>query len=576
MVARVLADVPALDKEFDYLVPEHLGDQVRVGTVVRITLQGRRVGGWVTAVGVDPPEGVRLQPLAKVTGWGPGAELIDLAGWAAWRWAGRRDRFLGTASAPGAVRSLPPPARPDHPVPEVLDELVRAARPAQGQVAVVRWPPAEDPTPLAVDAARRGHALVVCPSVDLARRVGAGLRRAGVPVGLYPRDWARGRAGCTVVGARAAAWAPVEGLASVLVLDEHDEGLQEERAPTWHARDVAVERARRAGVPCVLASPCPSLEALELVRPGGGEPLAPARRRERDGWPVVDVVDRRREDPGRTGLFSERLVALLRSERTVVCVLNRTGRARLLACTACGVVASCERCASAVVQVPEGALRCTACGLDRPVVCQACGSTRLKNLRMGVTRAREELEALAGEPVVEVTASTGELAPARVYVGTEAALHRVHRAGAVAFLDLDQELLAPRYRAGEQAMALLARAARVLGGRAEGGRLVLQTRLPDHEVVQAALHADPGRLVGPERARRRELGFPPASALALVSGAGRDAYLAGIGLDDPVELLDGGSGTLVRAADHRALCDVLARLRRPKDRLRVEVDPLRI
>jgi primosomal protein N' (replication factor Y) (superfamily II helicase) len=66
----------------------------------------------------------------------------------------------------------------------------------------------------------------------------------------------------TVVGARAAAWAPAPDLAAVVVLDEHDEVWQEERVPTWHARDVAIERARRAGVPCVLVSPTPSLEAL--------------------------------------------------------------------------------------------------------------------------------------------------------------------------------------------------------------------------------------------------------------------------------------------------------------------------
>ena len=72
----------------------------------------------------------------------------------------------------------------------------------------------------------------------------------------------------------------------------------------------------------------------------------------------------------------------------------------------------------------------------------------------------------------------------------------------VAFLDLDQELLAPRYRAAEEALALLVRAARLVGGRAGGGRLLLQTRLPDHEVVQAALLADPARVAAAEADRR--------------------------------------------------------------------------
>src|SRR6185436_17859740 len=108
---------------------------------------------------------------------------------------------------------------------------------------------------------------------------------------------------------RSSVWAagPFE---SIVVLDEHDEGLKEERVPTWHARDVAIERARRAGVPCVLISPCPSLDALALV----GEAERVSRADERHGWPVLDIVDRRKDDP-RTGLYSQRLVALLRSER---------------------------------------------------------------------------------------------------------------------------------------------------------------------------------------------------------------------------------------------------------------------
>jgi primosomal protein N' (replication factor Y) len=577
---RVLADVSALDKEFDYEVPEAMADHVALGTLVRIELQGRRVGGWVIDADVEPEPGMSLKPLAKVTGLGPSEDLIDLASWAAWRWNGRRDRFLRTASPPGAVRVLPRPRRPDHPVPEVLDATVRAAF-ARGGTTVLRWPPAGDPAPLALAAASRGNALVVCPSLDRARQVGRALSRAGVPVASHPRDWAQGRAGATVVGARAAAWAPVADLAAVLVLDEHDEALQEERAPTWHARDVVVERAARAGVPCVLVSPSPSLDALSLVAHEGdlvGEAglVVPPRTEERSGWPVVDVVDRGDEDPGRTGLFSEKLVQWLRSDRTVVCVLNRTGRARLLACTACGRVAACERCDAAVVQTPDGVLRCLSCGTERPVICVACGSTRLKTVRMGVTRAREELEALAGERVVEVTATTEDVPrDARVYVGTEAVLHRVPAAGVVAFLDLDQELLAPRFRAAEQAMALLVRGARLVGGRRDGGRLLLQTRLPDHEVVQAVLRADPGRLAATELEKRRLLGLPPASALAQISGAGAADLLATLAPDAPAEVLEGEDSYLLRAVDHATLADVLGSLTRPKARVRVEVDPLR-
>ena len=149
-----------------------------------------------------------------------------------------------------------------------------------------------------------------------------------------------------------------------------------------------------------------------------------------------------------------------------------------------------------------------------------CDSNRLKSLRIGVTRAAEELSALAGVEAVEITATSapGHGDGAGLVVGTEAALHRVNRAGVVAFLDIDQHMLAPRFGAGEETLALLARAARLAGARESGGRVLVQTRIPDHEVLAAAAHADPALLAVPERALRRSLGLPPFGALALLRG----------------------------------------------------------
>lgn len=554
---------------------------MRVGDRVRMVLHGRRVGGWIVAVDVDPPAGVALRPLAKWSGRGPTPELMELAEWAAWRWAGRPASLLRTASPERAVAGLPAAPRRVMRTAEVAadDAGLVAAVSGGSSPAVVRLPPAAPLDSVVLAAAARGNALVLCPTAPMARAVVAGLRRAGLPTAFHPRDWALGAAGATVVGTRAAAWAPVGDLAAVVVLDEHDETHQQEQAPTWHAREVALERARRAAVPCILASPCPSLEALAAARL-----LTPSRAEERAGWPAVDVVNMRREDP-RTGLLPPALVGLLRSQRRVVCVLNRTGRARLLACKACGELARCERCDAAVAQPGDKAeLVCARCGATRPPVCAACGSARLRALRQGVTRVRDEIAALVGEPVDEVTAASpapaarrGGPPASRVVVGTEATLHQIDRADAVAFLDFDQELLAPRYRAAEQALALLARAARLVGGKAGGGRLVIQTHVPRHEVVQAALHADPARVATSERIMREQLRFPPVTAMAEVSGAAAAPFVGALGHPLGVEILGPSDGRwLVRAADHRALCDALAATPRPPGRLRIAVDPPRV
>lgn len=591
---RVLVDVTGITRHFDYLVDGDDAARVGVGTEVRVGLGARRVRGWVVALDVETPSQVALQTILSVRGVGPAPEVVELAHWAAWRWAGHPAQLLRVASAPTLVHSLgraagrgdrrSGPGDPWGLVPIAL----------QGAGAVVRLPPTLDRIPFLVavlDAAfsrRAGtpSAIVACPTLRAAARLTTGLRRAGLavadvsaegPDSVRGSEWAAAAAGGrVVVGTRNVAWAPAPDPAVFVVVDEHDEAHQSTRTPTWHARDVLVERARRAGRPCVLVSPCPTLDALAAAPVFG-----PPRAVERDGWPHLEVIDRRDEDPRTaSSLFSDGLGRLLAASGRTVCVLNRTGRTRLLACRNCGALTRCDVCGASVHAPGEADLVCPRCGTRRPRVCAACGSAALKNLRIGVSRARDELEALIGEPVAEVTAGhrgdVGDPRAARVVIGTEAALHRVGPVDTAVFLDIDQELTAPRFRAAEEAMSLLARAARLLGGRRSGQRLVVQTRLVDHPVLAAVAAGDPGGLAEHERALRAELGFPPFSALALASGAGAagfvDALATGV-----VDVLDGGDGTwLVRAPDHRVLADALASVPRPAERLRVEVDPLRV
>jgi primosomal protein N' (replication factor Y) len=145
------------------------------------------------------------------------------------------------------------------------------------------------------------------------------------------------------------------------------------------------------------------------------------------------------------------------------------------------------------------------------------------------------------------------------------------------FLDMDSELLAPRYRAAEEVLALLARAARLVGGRGEGvGRVVVQTRLPDHVVLRAASLGDPDRVVQAELERREAMRLPPMWALASVSGAGADAVVDHLRADDRVQVGGPAGGPyLVRAPTSEQLADALADVPRPEARVRIEVDPLR-
>ncbi len=591
LVARVLPDVAGFERELDYEVPVKFAAELRPGFVVRVPLQGRAVRGWVVAYPVQPLEGLALRPIAKVTGWGPEPELFELAEWAAWRWASRRRSLLFTSSPESAVRVLPPPAT-SRPLAGTGAGSVRSlVEEAWSPGAhLLRLPPVYSATEVVMAAVEHGPVLVIAPTTARAEAGCAALRSRGVRVALLPEQWAQARAGADVViGTRAAAWGPCPGAASVVVLDAHDEGLVQGAAPTWDAPSVAAERARLAAIPCLWVTPCPTVELLAAAK----RVHVASVSAERSGWAALDVVDCRREDP-RAGLYSAGLVSVLRSDYRVVCVLNRKGRAQLSACDACGELAACEQCGAAVAVVGEGMV-CRRCGTSRPMVCASCGSSVLRLLRVGVSRAREQLEALAGRPVGEVSAGSGPLPATPVVVGTEAVLYREGElrkgggVGAVAFLDFDQELLAPRYRAGEEALALLARASRLVGGRQRDGKVLVQTRVPGHPVIEAALLADPGRLAASEEAVRKALRLPPFAALAVLSGPGaRELADALEKLDvakvtrhgqtaaERVELSEVGEDRwVVRASDHANLADALAAVGRPSERVRIDIDPVR-
>jgi primosomal protein N' (replication factor Y) (superfamily II helicase) len=574
---------------------------VRVGTIVRVPLHGRRVRGWVVADGVDPEvEPAELRPLAKVVSAGPPPDVVELCRWMAWRYAGPVAPILRAASPPNVVPATSERERetavfPPAAMPGGFDAA------GHTRVRVLAWPPATDRRELVrALIAPEGSTIVVVPDTQSASAVKTDLRGQGRHMLVMRGDrpdaeraalWDEARSGaCVVVGGRVAVLAPVPDLQSIVVLDEGDEALEEERAPAWHAREVALERARRAGARCTLVSPAPTLEAVTAA----GSVERPGRGVEREGWPRLEVVDLQDEPPGR-GLFTDALTSALRAAvgrgTRPVCVLNRTGRARLLTCGRCGRIAQCEVCDAAVVEDETGFL-CARCSATRPRICLHCHGTRFSARRAGITRIREEIAALLPRvSVAEVDATTNGIPDADVLVGTEAVLHRVRErrlpVDIVAFLEFDQELLATRYRAAEQALWLLVRAARVVGERRGPGRVLVQTRVPDHEVIAAARAADATAVADAERARRRVLGFPPFGGLAEVSGA-RDAVdvtcaslppLRGLRVLGPT-VAGASARALVQAPSTDVLCDALAAVdlapARARGRLRVDVDPLRV
>lgn len=617
---RVMPDVTGVDRSFIYLAP--MPPVVRVGMIVRVNLAGRRVRAWVIEEDIDAPEGIEYKLIEDVVSLALDADTVKLAHFAAWRYAGRLRPFLLAGSPRRIVKEKDgqsprgsPGPRPTASLPDESDPVVSGTRAVIARAdGLLELPPTASRLTvvetvlehLSRPSGRDRDLLVLVPERRDVETLARHLRRRGERCAILPEEFDLARSGgVVVIGTRNATFGPVRELGAIVVLDVHSSSYVDQRAPTWNAAVVATERARLSGVPIVKTSPCPPLSLVderEIVRM--------SRTFESQHWPAVEVIDRRGDDP-RSGLYSPGLASIIRNaldhdDRPVACLLHRSGRLRLLACSACGEIARCISCEGAMEQRARptpgepAALSCSSCQQTRPKVCARCGSGELKTLRIGAARAAEELEALVGVRTELVTgdqhphqAAEQAVSAARVIVGTEAVLHRLSVASLVVYLDFDQHLLAPRFGAAEEALALLVLGGRLVGGRAQrrgapfARRLVLQSRLPDHVVVRSALAGDPAPVREIERQRRLEARLPPYSAFAIISGeaavdlAGRLEKVEGI----EVIRVEGATSTksdplvarfVVRAPTSLELCQALETVDARGPEVRIEVDPASI
>jgi primosomal protein N' (replication factor Y) (superfamily II helicase) len=344
------------------------------------------------------------------------------------------------------------------------------------------------------------------------------------------------------VGARSALFAPVEGLRLLCVDEEHDPSFKQEDGVRYNARDMAMLRAHRAGAVCVLGSATPSLASERLSRTSRLERLAlPDRAHRAAALPEVEVVDLRRTGPGPGG---ERLLSLplfRHLERTLgqreqaILFLNRRGFAPSLVCDACGAVAECPNCSVALtVHRARGerlvchycdytavdAAACPACRSTR-VVLEGAGTERIEHVLSEAfpqaTVARLDRDVAAGLASERVLARmrSGEI---DILVGTQMVTkgHDLPNVTLVGVLNADAALSMPDYHASERAFQLIVQVAGRAGRAEAPGRVVIQTRNPDHPAVRLAVAHDVLGFVEAELAAREELRYPPFSRIALV------------------------------------------------------------
>ena len=541
-------------------------------------LNGRRVGGWITSVsryGEGEDSGVsldRLMPIVSVSGMGVEPELIPLTKWISERWWGSWRSVLSSASAP-RVRERVVHSRRNRSQDIGTDAVATAAFElfqSGGGLLVV--PPAMSALAVVLRLACIGPVLVICPSQKMASMGAAFLRRKGLSTALVPDEWDNARGGVDVViGTRSAVFAPCPDLVAIVVIDEHDELLKEERSPAWDATAVAGERARQAGIPFICTSAVPSAQSLHVL----AEHVVQVQTE--NGWPRIIVVNLSDVPVAQSLLSSELLEAVGTTGNTTVCVLNTKGKARLIVCKSCRHVQACPSCASLLTYDDDNNLWCVRCNESHGGVCLACGRATFTVPRGGVSQLVSQMQASTRNPVIEISSDTpDDWSKGTVFIGTEAVLHRIPAADTVVFADIDRDLGAPRMTGAHEVLSMIAKAARMVGAK---GTLVIQTRQVENPLIVALSQPDVSLALqkwsAADSNQRRAMTLPPFGAIARVSVTAPRS-ITEVALPVGVNMARDDDAFLLRTPSRIELDAAVAMLRHEfGTAVRIHIDPYR-
>ncbi len=407
-----------------------------------------------------------------------------------------------------------------------------------------------------------GQALVLLPEIALTSQW---ISRFQARFGFAPTEWHSDLKGKqrrenwlnvataeakVIVGARSSLFLPFKNLSLIIVDEEHDSAFKQEEGVIYHARDMAVVRAREGAIPIVLSSATPALETMINVQAGR---YAEVRLPSRFGvavLPQIDVVDLRKHKPekglwGRAWLAPPLVAAVdetLRQGEQGLLFLNRRGYAPLTLCNTCGHRLHCPQCTAWLVEHRlTKRLQCHHCGYNaaRPKTCVSCGATdSFVACGPGIERVAEEAQARWPDAVVKMVASDTLDRPSAVaelindilerridiLVGTQvlAKGHHFPNLTLVGVVDADLGLSSWDLRAAERTYQLLHQVSGRAGRAERRGRVLLQTHDPAHPVMNALVSGNDDDFYSQESDARRMLAMPPFGRLTALILSGPD------------------------------------------------------
>lgn len=403
--------------------------------------------------------------------------------------------------------------------------------------------------------------LFLLPEINLTPQLLARLRRrfphtatavlhSQTAAGARTQDYLRALSGqaALVVGTRLAVFTPLADLGLVVVDEEHDASFKQDSELRYQARDLAVWRAQQAACPVVLGSATPSLESWRQAHSGRYTLLRLARRAHASArLPQIRLLDVRRQTLEQ-GLAAQTLQCLRDNHATggmSLVYLNRRGFAPALFCGDCSHAFGCPHCSAKMVLHQQARqLRCHHCDFRQPIphICPDCGNQDLSAIGQGTQRVEEHLrQALPGASVVRVDRDSTarkqdwtdlyariNAGGVDVLVGTQmlAKGHDFARLNLVVVLNADGSLYSADFRAPERLFAELMQVAGRAGRADSPGRVLIQTRLPDHAVFQALKAQDYARFADAELQARQDMLLPPWAYAAAVRADAPEAEAA--------------------------------------------------
>jgi primosomal protein N' (replication factor Y) len=357
-----------------------------------------------------------------------------------------------------------------------------------------------------------------------------------------------------VIGARSAIFAPLENLGLIIVDEEHEPSYKQEDAPRYHARDLAVVRAKMEGCAVLLGSATPCLESFNNAITGKYELLRMTRRTDGKSMPLIRIVDLRLErrkggNSPDTRILSEKLrnavLARIEKGEQTILFLNRRGYNTSLSCLACGHVCTCQDCAIPMtLHKTDDRLVCHICGARRvpPKKCPSCSDPGIRFAGFGTERVEQVLrQAFPKARIARVDTDTMQrknqlrdtLKDFRsqkldMLIGTQMIAKGLDfpNVTLVGVLNADLALNLPDFRAAERTFQLLTQVAGRAGRGEVKGEVFVQTFAPHSPAVQFARHADFEGFAHEELEQRRAFHYPPDTHVILVTARSKNEAMA--------------------------------------------------